>query len=294
VTTPERFATTGASADVRGSRLRYVEVGDGPPVLFLHGNPTSSYLWRNVLGPVARHGFRCIALDLIGMGGSGKPAIGYRLADHVAFLDAFLDAMELPPTVVVGHDWGAVLAVDLLSRRPDQVRALAFMEGHLHPIDRWSDMDPGGRELFGALRTPGVGERMVLGDNMFVEQVLPSGMAHHLTDEEWAAYRAPFLRPADRLPILSWVREIPIEGEPADVADLVARNQRVLVSASVPTLLLHGTPGAVVGAAEVRWCRTHCPAMAIADIGPGTHFLPEDRPDEIVAALVGWLPRTGA
>jgi haloalkane dehalogenase len=170
--------------------MHWVEVGDGPPVLFLHGNPTSSYLWRNVLGPVAEQGRRCLALDLVGMGGSGKPALDYRLADHVAHLDAFLDAVDLPPAVVVGHDWGAVLAIDLAGRRPDRVRGLAVLEGHLHPIASWSDLDEGGRELFGALRRPGLGELMVLDENVFVEQVLPSGMAHRLTEEEFAAYRA--------------------------------------------------------------------------------------------------------
>lgn len=184
-----------STVDVLGSRLQYLDVGDGPPVVFLHGNPTSSYLWRNVLSPVADAGWRCVALDLIGMGGSGKPDLGYRLADHVVFLDGFLDALGLSEVVLVGHDWGAVLAIDFLGRHPELVRGLAFAEGHLHPIDSWEEMDPGGRELFGRLRTPGVGERMVLQDNVFVEQVLPAGVLRELTDEEMDAYRAPFRSP---------------------------------------------------------------------------------------------------
>lgn len=282
----------GARVDVLGSWLHYRDVGDGPPVLFLHGNPTSSYLWRHVLGPVARAGWRCIALDLIGMGASGKPAIDYRLADHQVFLDAFLDALGLAPAAVVGHDWGAVLALDLLGRRPDRVRGVAVMEGHLHPVERWSDLDPGARELFGALRTPHVGEQMALHDNVFVEQVLPSGVLRRLTGAEMTAYRAPFPDPDSRRPVLRWAREIPIEGRPADVTALVERNQRVLATTTAPALLLHGIPGAVVTSTEVAWCRTHCPRLEVVDIGPGTHFLPEDRPDRISAALTSWLPRT--
>jgi haloalkane dehalogenase len=291
---PASEPPTGARVDVLGSWMHYTEVGDGPPVLFLHGNPTSSYLWRQIVGPVARAGWRCIALDLIGMGASGKPDIDYRLADHAAFLDAFLDAVDLPPVAVVGHDWGAVLAIDLLGRRPDRVRGVAFLEGHLHPVRHWSDLDPGAQELFGALRTSGVGERMALHDNVFVEQVLPSGVLRRLTDAEMAAYRAPFPDPASRRPTLRWAREIPIEGRPADVTALVERNQRVLATATAPTLLLHGTPGAVVTRTEVEWCRTHCPQLRIVDVGPGTHFLPEDRPEQIAAALVDWLPATSS
>ena len=279
-----------STVDVLGSRMSWVEVGDGPPVLFLHGNPTSSFLWRNILGPVADRGWRCLALDLIGMGRSGKPDLGYRLADHVRYLDAFLDTLELPPAVLVGHDWGAVLAIDLLGRRPDRATGLAVMEGHLHPVDGWADL--GGGDLFETLRRPGTGERMVLEDNLFVEQVLPAGMAHRLSDGEFAAYREPFLAPAHRRPVLQWAREIPVAGEPADVVALVESNQRVLATARVPVLLMHATPGAVVTATEVEWCRRTCPGVEIVHVGEGTHFLPEDRPAEIAASLVAWLPGT--
>ena len=282
---------SASTVAVLDSSMGYDEIGDGPPVLFLHGNPTSSFLWRNVLGPVAEQGWRCLALDLIGMGASGKPDLDYRFADHVRYLDAFLDALDLPPAILVGHDWGAVLAIDLLGRRPDRVRGLAIMEGHLHPIAQWADMG-GGADLFSALRQPGVGERMVLDDNMFVEQVLPAGMAHRLSDDEFAAYRAPFLKPSHRAPILRWTREIPVKGDPADVTAVVESNQRVLATAEVPVLLMYATPGAVVTTTEVEWCRRNCPDVDLVDLGPGTHFLPEDRPTEIVSALLDWLPST--
>lgn len=278
-----------SSLDVLGSTMHFTETGSGRTVLFLHGNPTSSYLWRDVLGPMAE-GRRCLALDLIGMGRSAKPDLEYRLGDHRRYLDGFVDAAGLEDLVVVGHDWGAVLGIDLLARRPELVAGIAFLEGHLHPIESWADLDPGARELFGSIRQPGTGERLVLDENVFLEQVLPSGINRRLSADETAAYHQPFGSPEERRPILQWVREIPIAGEPADVVAVVERNQRVLASPPVPKLLLHGTPGAVVGAAEVAWCRQNCPALTIADVGPGTHFLPEDQPGAIAAALNGWLP----
>lgn len=275
--------------ELLGSHLHHVEVGTGPVVLFLHGNPTSSFLWRHVLGPVAATGWRCVALDLVGMGRSGKPRLDYRLADHARFLDAWLEAAGIRPHVIVGHDWGAVLAIDLLGRRPESLRGVAFLEGHLHPIASWDDLDPGARDLFGALRTPSVGERMVFRDNVMIEAVLPAGVMRTLGAEELDAYRRPFLRPEDRLPMLAWTREIPIAGEPAGVVDVVTRNQRTLTTSPVPKLLLHGTPGAVVGEAEVEWCSRHGRALTVTDVGPGIHFLPEDRPDALAAAITHWL-----
>ncbi|GAA1709807.1 haloalkane dehalogenase [Kribbella yunnanensis] len=278
-----------ATVEVRGSWLHYVEVGAGDPVLFLHGNPTSSYLWRNVIDEVARAGWRCIALDLIGMGGSGKPILDYRLVDHLGYVEAFIDALGLSDLTVVGHDWGAVIALDHARRFRSRVRRVAFMEGHLHAIDRWSDLDEGSRELFQRLRTPGVGEQLIIQENFFVEEVLPAGILRTLSQEELDAYRAPYRDPAARLPVWRWPQEIPIEGVPADVAAIVTANQAVLADPELPKLLLHATPGAVIGPAEVAWCREHGRALTIVDIGPGTHFLPEDRPAEIAAALSEWL-----
>lgn len=276
---------------VLSSQLHYVETGVGPTVVFLHGNPTSSYLWREVLQPVADAGHRCVALDLIGMGASGKPDIEYRYRDHVRYVEAFLDTLHSDAVTLVGHDWGAVLALDLLGRRPDEVVAVAFLEGHLHPIEQWTDLDEGGRELFGRLRTPAVGERLVLEENFFVETVLPSGVRRSLTDAEMDAYRAPYPDAASRRPLLRWPREIPIENEPPDVCAVVRANQRVLAESPAPKLLLHGEPGAVTGAAEVAWCRTHARHLDVVGVGAGTHFLPEDQPGSIAAALVEWLGR---
>jgi haloalkane dehalogenase len=273
---------------VLGSRLAFVTGGRGDTVLFLHGNPTSSFLWRRVL-PGLTGSARCVAVDLIGMGRSGKPDIGYGFADHAAYLEAFADLLGLRDVTVVGHDWGAVLGLDLLRRRPDVVGRIAVCEGHLHPFGRFADMGPGAGELFARLRTPGLGEQLVLEENFFIEQVLPGGMNRPLSAAEHDAYRAPFPAPRDRLPMLRWIQQIPVDGDPADVDAVVRRNQDVLLRGPVPRLLLHGEPGSVVGPAEVDWCRRESAGLEIVSVGAGTHFLPEDQPEALGHALAAWL-----
>jgi len=280
-----------ATVEVLDSWIDYVETGAGEPVVFLHGNPTSSYLWRNVLGPVAASGRRCVAPDLIGMGQSGKPDIGYRLADHIAYVDAFIEALGLERCTLVGHDWGAVIALDQLRRFPERVRGVAFLEGHIHPISRWDDLDESSRGLFQQLRNPDLAAPLILEQNLFIETVLPSGVVRTLTTEEMAAYREPFLDPLNRRTMLAWPREIPIEGEPADVTELVIANQSVIADPTVSKLLIHATPGAVIRTPEVEWCRTHGNNLTITAIGSGIHFLPEDRPAQIASAVSDWLDR---
>jgi haloalkane dehalogenase len=281
-------AATSVTVPVLKSQLHYREVGSGPVVLFLHGNPTSSYLWRNVLGRVAEDGWRCMALDLIGMGRSGKPDLEYRLVDHIRYVDAFIDAIGLSEVALVGHDWGAVIALDRLRRFPERTRGVAFLEGHIHPVATWDDMGDGAA-LFRQLRTPGLGEQLIFEDNVFLETVLQSGTARRLSAAEMDAYRSPFPDPESRRPILRWVQEIPIEGEPSDVAAVVTANQDVLADPDRPTLLIHAEPGAVIGLAEVEWCRRNGRAMTISSVGSGTHFLPEDHPSEIARATRRWL-----
>jgi haloalkane dehalogenase len=232
-----------------------------------------------------------VAVDLIGMGRSGKPDTGYRFADHAAYLEAFADQLGLRGVTVVGHDWGAVLGLDLLRRRPDVVGRIAVCEGHLRPFGRFDDMGPGGGELFARLRTPGIGEQLVLQENFFIEQVLPGGMNRQLSAAEHDAYRAPFRTARDRLPVLRWIQQIPVGGDPADVDAVVRRNQDTLLRGGVPRLLLHGEPGSVIGPAEVEWCRRASAGLEIASVGAGTHFLPEDQPGAFSRALAAWLSR---
>jgi haloalkane dehalogenase len=277
-------------ARVLHSHLHYLETGHGRPVLLLHGNPTSSFLWRHVLERAGDSpGHRWIAPDLIGMGGSGKPDIDYRLADHIEFVEAFVDGLGLAELVLVAHDWGVAIALDLLRRRPELVRGVAFMETHLRAVPSWEAFDSGGRTLFGQLRTPGVGEQLALEDNVFIDTLLPAALTN-ATNVELSAYAEPYPTPASRRPLLQWAREIPIGGEPADVAARFAANLENLVDSDVPKLLLHADPGMLVGPDLVAWCRANLSSITVVDVGgPAGHFLPEDRPAEVADALIEWV-----
>ena len=276
---------------VLDSTMSYVEAGAaGPTVLFLHGNPTSSHIWRNIIPQVAPLG-RCIAPDLIGYGQSGKPDIDYRFFDHVRYLDAFLDALDIREMVMVAQDWGTALAFHLAARRPRNILGLAFME-FIRPFARWEDFHqrPQAREMFKALRTPGVGEKLVLEDNVFVEKVLPASVLRTMSDDEMDAYRAPFPTLQSRKPVLRLPRELPIEGQPADVAAISEHDHRALRLSTYPKLLFAGDPGALMApqaagefAAGLKNCR-------FINLGPGAHYLQEDHADAIGEAIAGWLP----
>jgi haloalkane dehalogenase len=278
-----------------GSSIAYREVGAGSTVVFLHGNPLSSRVWRNVLPGVAERA-RCLVPDLIGMGDSGKPDIAYRFADHARYLDAWFDALALQNVVLVGYDWGGALAMDWAARHPDRVRGLVVFETFLRPMS-WSEWTPQGAELFRALRTPGVGEKMVLESNEFLGRSFKNGVLRGLAEAEVAAYTAPFLEPSARRPILQWTREIPIEGEPADVQAIVARYDAWLATSSVPKLLLGFErpaglqPSPTGSPALIAWAREHAAALEVTELPAAGHHAPEDVPHEISQAIVAWLDR---
>jgi haloalkane dehalogenase len=287
---------TNSSSSVRrdigvlGSTMSYVEAGSrGPTALFLHGNPTSSYIWRNIIPHVAPNA-RCIAPDLIGYGRSGKPEIEYRFADHVRYLDAFIDALDLDEIVLVAQDWGTAIAFHFAARRPESVTGLAFME-FIQPTPTWDEFHqkPQARDLFKAFRTPGQGERLILEENVFVERVIPNAVVRKLSEEEMAAYRAPFPTPASRKPILQFPRELPIAGEPRDVYATIEQDHAALRTSEYPKLMFCGDPGALISpalaeayAARLRNCR-------LIKLGAGAHYLQEDHPDAIGRALSDWI-----
>src|SRR6266567_979051 len=234
---------------VLGSTMAYREAGDreAPVALFLHGNPTSSYIWRNII-PLVAPVAHCIAPDLIGFGQSGKPDIEYRFADHVRYLDAFLDKAGISSAFVIAHDWGTGLAFHLAARRPEFIRALAFME-FIRPMPTWNDFHADQIEIFKRFRTPGVGERMILDENFFVERVLPAATVRKLTEEEMSVYRAPFPTPESRRPTWRFPNEIPIAGEPTDVYSSLERAHEALTQSTYPKLIFAGDPGAIVSPA---------------------------------------------
>jgi haloalkane dehalogenase len=270
--------------------MHYEDEGDGNPVVFLHGNPTSSFLWREVI-PELTGQARCLAPDLIGMGRSGKPGIAYRFADHARYLDAWFEALELDGVTLVGHDWGGALGFDWASRHPGRVRGIAFMETIVRPLT-WDDWPVWAREAFQAFRRPGEGEELILDRNLFVEQVLPNAMLGTLSSEELDTYRAPFAERAYRLPTLAWPREIPVDGAPADVVRRVqAYDAWLESSAGVPKLLLTFDPGAIMTPSTVKWCQDHFAALDVEHIGPGLHFVQEDNGPSIGIAIAAWRQR---
>jgi haloalkane dehalogenase len=281
--------TTVATLD---SHMAYRHAGpaDAPAVLFLHGNPTSSFIWRDVL-PRVKDVARAIAPDLIGFGESGKPDIAYRFEDHVRYLDAFLAAIGLTEAFVVAQDWGTALAFDLAARRPEFVRGLAFME-FIRPMPAWTDFhdNDAARDLFKKFRTPGVGEAMVMDANVFVERVLPGGMKRKLSDEEMNVYRAPFPTRASRLPIWRLPNELPIAGEPADVYQRLERAHAALAASTYPKLLFVGEPGALVSPAFAEAFASRLINCRLVHLGPGLHYLQEDHADTIGRTLAEWIP----
>jgi len=273
--------------DVLGSGMAYVDVGRGDPVVFLHGNPTSSYLWRNVIPHVADLG-RCIAPDLIGMGDSDKVAgLDYRFVDHRRYLDAFLDAVGVDDAVtLVVHDWGSALGFDWANRHRDSVAGIAYMEAIVRPVT-WDDWPETSRPIFQAMRSS-AGDGIVLEKNVFVERILPASIMRQLSDDEMDEYRRPFRNPGeDRRPTLTWPREIPIDGDPDDVAVIVEGYGRWLSSADVPKLFIDADPGAILVGAQREFCRAW-PNQAEAKVA-GTHFIQEDSPDQIGEALRRWI-----
>ena len=277
---------------VLDSTMTYREAGEGTPVVLLHGNPSSSYGWRHVLPAVASVG-RALAPDLIGMGGSGKPDLAYSFADHARHLDAWFDALELDDVVLVGHDWGGALAFDHARRHPGRARGVAFLETIVRPFTA-ADFPPG--HPFHQLRTPGVGERMVLDEDFFMERSLPATVRAGLGDEDLAAYRRPYPTPASRRPLLAWPRSMPIDGVPADVTAVVeAYGEWLAASVDVPKLLctFDGSPTLMVDDAAVEWCRAHVAALEVEGCGPAGHLAVEDRPAASAAAVVAWATRHG-
>jgi haloalkane dehalogenase len=277
---------------VLGREMAYVEVGEGDPIVLLHGNPTSSYLWRNVLPHLQPCG-RCIAPDLIGMGDSDKlPDSGpgsYRFVEHRRYLDALLEALDVRERVTfVIHDWGSALGFDWANRHHDAVKAIAYMEAIVRPQswDHWDNANM--RPALEGLRSE-AGEAMALQDNFFIEQILPKAVLRTLSVEEMAEYRRPFAQPGEgRRPTLTWVRQIPIEGKPADVAEIVAAYAAWLATSRVPKLFVKVEPGLLVaGGANLDFARS-LPVQTEVTVA-GVHYVQEDSPDEIGRAIAGWM-----
>lgn len=280
------FPYASRYVDVLGSQLHYVDEGQGDPVLFLHGNPTSVYLWRNIM-PYLADRARVVAPDLIGMGKSDKPDLEYRFVDHARYLDAFIEALDLKRITLVIHDWGSALGFYHAMRHEDNVKGLAFMEAILRPIT-WAEFPEEARRMFQGFRSSAGGWDLVVNRNYFVERVLPGSIVRKLTDAEMDVYREPFLDPASRKPVWRWPNEIPIEGEPADVWQIAGDYAEWLKRTPLPKLFFYAQPGALNKADAVEWCRQNLSNLTLVDIGPGSHFIQEDNPHRIGRELAAW------
>lgn len=282
---------TKKRATVHGLGMAYIEEGSGNPIVFLHGNPTSSYLWRTVMPHLEGKG-RLIAPDLIGMGDSDKlPESGpdsYRFVEHRKYLDALLEQLNVTENVtLVVHDWGSGLGFDWADRHRDAVKGIAYMEAIVAPIDSWDDWPEAARGIFQGFRSA-AGEEMILEKNVFVERVLPGSILRDLDDEEMAEYRRPFTEAGEgRRPTLTWPRQIPIEGEPADVAQIAADYAAWLGMCDVPKLFFNAEPGAILIGKQRERCRAWPNQKEITVAG--NHFIQEDSGDEIGAAIAEWL-----
>ena len=272
--------------EVEGSKIHYVEEGSGDPILFLHGNPTSSYLWRNII-PYAAGVGRAIAPDLIGMGKSDKPDIEYRFFDHSRYVEGFIEKLGLRNITFVIHDWGSALGFHYARRHEGNVKGLAFMEAIMRPVT-WAEWPEQARELFKSFRTKDVGEDLLINKNMFVENVLPGSVVRTLTDDEMNHYRGPYTDEAARKPVWRWPNEIPIEGEPKDVHEAAEAYWAWLQQTELPKLLFYANPGAIVAAAIVPTLEQAMQNLKTVDIGPGVHFVQEDNPHKIGRELAKW------
>ena len=271
--------------------LATVDTGHGDPVVFLHGNPTSSYLWRNVIPHVAENA-RCLAPDLLGMGESDRAPDGsYRLVDHAGYLDAWFDALGLTENVtLVAHDWGSALAFHWAHRHPERVKGIVYMEAIVRPLT-WEEWPERSRGLFQSMRSAD-GEQIILERNVFVERILPASVVRGLTEAEMEVYRRPYLEQGEsRRPTLTWPRQIPLDGEPADVVEIVDAYSQWLSSSDVPKLFINAEPGTILTGAQREFCRAW-PNQREVTV-PGYHFIQEDSPAEIGQAIADWLAALG-
>jgi haloalkane dehalogenase len=280
--------------DVRAldSTIHYQDSGDGTPFVFLHGNPSSSHLWRSVM-PDAGPG-RLLAPDLIGMGRSGKPDIAYALEDHARYLDEWFDAVGLDRVVLVGHDWGGALAFDWAARHPERVRGIAFLESIVKPMG-WDELSPQARARGEKIRGD-EGEELYLDQDLFVRQAFTGGVLTPVSQEDLEVYLAPYPTRESRRPLLAWARQMPLGGEPAGlVARIEAYDAWLAASPQVPKLLMtfEGSPTLLITEAMADWCASHIAALEIAHCGKAGHHAPEDRPAEIAAAISAWADRHG-
>jgi len=284
-TIPADFPFQSRYIKVHGSNIHYIDEGEGDPILFLHGNPTSSYLWRNIIPYLVPHG-RCIAPDLIGMGKSDKPNIEYRFFDHSRYLDEFIESLGLTNLTVVLHDWGSGLGFHYAMRHESNIKGIAFMEAMLKPFG-WENFPRDQRMGFKLFRSP-FGWFLISVMNVFVKRLVPEMIVRQLSVEEQKYYQSPYKTIRSRRPVRQWPLEIPINGKPSDVHEVISHYSQKLQESELPKLLLYANPGLAIDSDMVEWSRQNFKNLRAVDVGEGLHFIQEDNPHLIGEELAKW------
>ena len=277
---------------VNGSHIHYYEAGSGDPIVFLHGIPTSGYLWRNIipeLAPLAH----CIAPDLIGMGKSDKPDIEYRVFDHIAYFDAFIDALQLKNITLVLHGWGSVIGLDYARRHEKNIKAIAFYESHLQPVTSWKQLSLPVQQFATLLNRPGASYRAIMLQNYLIEKMLPRSVIRELTEQEMRQYRAPFLTVESRKPLWQYVNELPLGKGPNDVVELIQCYSTWLQKMPVPKLLLYAIPGFITTMDDVDWANKKLSNIQLAPLDDAMHLAQESVPEMFSSALLSWYKAVG-
>ncbi len=267
--------------------MHYVEMGAGDPILFVHGIPTSAYLWRNIMPVLSPHA-RCIALDLIGMGESDKPDISYRVFDHIDYLEAFIDALELKNITLVLHGWGSVIGLDYARRNPKNVKAIACYESHLQPVTHWDQLSLPVQQFATLLGRQGASYRAVMIQNYLIEKLLPRSVIRELTEEEMRYYRAPFLTTESRKPLWQYIKDLPLGHGPDDVVKIITDYSQWLQESTCPKLLLYAMPGFMTTMTNVNWAREHLPNLTLSSLDDALHLAQESVPEQFSQALFNW------
>jgi len=277
--------------DILGSKIHYIEKGEGQPFLFLHGNPTWSYLWRNIIPHVKPLG-RAIAVDLIGMGKSDKPDIDYRYSTHIKYINEFIRLLDLKNIVLVIHDWGSGIGFNYAMNNETNVKGIVFMEAVIRPM-YWKEFPLLPKFLFKRFRHPTKGPKMIVKNNFFVERVLPNFLVRKLTKEEMDHYREPYIEESSRKPVLVWPNEIPIDDFPADNTEIVKKYYEKLKQSDIPKLLFWAKPGAILKEKKVNIIKREFKNLQDVYVGKGKHYLQEDHPEKIGKSIVNWFQSLG-
>jgi len=275
--------------EVNGSKMHFIDVGAGDPILFLHGQPTSSYLWRNIIPYLQTKG-RCIAVDLIGMGKSGKPDIDYTFQDHYDYLEKFIEKLGLKNITLVVHDWGSGLGFHYANMHRDNIKGIAFMESLIEPM-KWENFPANYKVIFKLIRTPGIGWFMISVMNIFLKKVVPDSIIRKLSDEEYKHYLDPYPTIKSRKPVRMWPLQLPISGKPESVHEIISDYNIWLGVTDIPKLCLYAHPGAIIKDKEVEYIRNNFPNTKMVDVGKGIHYLQEDNPHRIGEEIARWYSR---